>query len=93
MDGINGVYAGPHPEHTANICGIWDGGQTYESCEANARLIAAAPDMLAALQDSEAAFAAVALTADTVENRNWAAEQRMIVLRAIRKATEKAVLL
>lgn len=38
-DGV-GIYAGPHPEHAANICGIWDGGQTAESFDANAAYIA-----------------------------------------------------
>lgn len=50
-DDLQGIYAGGHPQHTHNIAGIWDGGQTYETCIANRDLIVAAPDLYAALNE------------------------------------------
>lgn len=50
-DDLQGIYAGGHPQHTHNIAGIWDGGQTYETCIANRDLIVAAPDLYDAVRE------------------------------------------
>jgi len=51
---VNAIYRNRHNPLPFTICEVW--GQTGDEATANARLIAAAPDMLAALEGAEQAM-------------------------------------
>ena len=51
-------------EYRLVVAQCWDDGHTDDECEANARLIAAAPELLEALEDAAEAFRIVAEVAE-----------------------------
>lgn len=74
--------------------GLWDdfvvcAGLNHANCEANARLIAAAPDMLEVLieVDRENSAALAGMKDDDIEPPNWFVDQCQKVKDAIARAT------
>ncbi len=87
-DGITAVYK--WTAETANDL-VASMSPTQPEAEANARLIAAAPEMLEALEEAQYALgcardSAAALNGETCSDARYFAEQKAIVMHAIRKA-------